>query len=120
MWWAEGRGVEGWGGRVFDVMFEETDQRNDTLLFPCVVFLAAPRRNWALPAPLAKSQSQNSPRFVLALLGLFWASWQLEMVWEFGGQLQSWNRMRTFPRGLFHTCARQRAHRKPLESGRPH
>lgn len=64
MWWEE----EGGGGSAFDVMFEETDQRNDTLLFPCVVFLAAPGRNWALPAPLAKNASQNSPRFVLAFL----------------------------------------------------
>lgn len=54
----------------FDVMFEETDQRDDTLLFPCVVFRAAPHRNWPLPALLAKNICQNYPRFVLALLGI--------------------------------------------------
>lgn len=83
--------VGGRGGMksAFDVMFEETDQRNDTLLFPCVVFLAAPGRNWALPARLAKNTSQNSPRFVLPLLGLFRlpGCWRQSGSWRLAAQL---------------------------------
>lgn len=74
--------VGGRGGKksAFDVMFEETDQRNDTLLFPCVVFLAAPGRNWALPAPLAKNT--EFPQICAGIVGSFQASWLLEKVWE--------------------------------------
>lgn len=69
-------------GGTFDVMFEETDQRNDTLLFPCVVFLAAPGRNWALPAPLAKKYIPEFPQICAGIVGSFRASWLLVMVWE--------------------------------------